>query len=40
MKIHATLILALALGIVIAPVLLGAGAAQSGAGARIVFYVA
>jgi hypothetical protein len=40
MKIHKTLIMAMVFGIIFAPVLLGAGAAQAGSDARIVFYVA
>jgi hypothetical protein len=40
MKIHGALIMAMVLGIALAPVLLGTGAAQAGSDARIVFYVA
>ncbi len=40
MKLHTVLIMAMALGVVVAPVVIGAGAAQAGADARIVFYVA
>jgi hypothetical protein len=40
MKIRATLVVALAVGMVIAPALLGAGAARAASDARIVFFVA
>jgi len=40
MKLHAVLIMAVALGMAVAPVALGVGAVQAGTDARIVFYVA
>ena len=40
MKINGALIMAIVWGIVVAPTLLGPGAAQAVSDARIVFYVA